>query len=124
MACIGHFCFIKIKVMAIFLFTISRGQNFVVFTKTANINPRGILFLYFSFRKAPNEKYFFQSNPMTFLFPLSLSHFIILLTLKYLLMFFDFDISRTRRHFAFGLQMFTQFSFSKSNPKIFLRGIL
>ena len=106
MACIGHFCFIKIKVMAIFLFTISRGQNFVVFTKTANINPRGILFLYFSFRKAPNEKYFFQSNPMTFLFPLSLSYFIILLTSKYLLMFFDFDISRTRRHFAFGLQMF------------------
>ena len=43
---------------------------------------------------------------MAFLFPLSLSHFIILLTSKYLLMFFDFDTLRTRCHFAFCLQIF------------------
>ena len=34
MACINHFCFMKITVMSRFFITISGGLNFTVFTKT------------------------------------------------------------------------------------------
>ena len=86
MACISHFCFIKIKVMSRVYFTISRGKDSAVFT-----------------------------NPMTFLFLLSLSHFKILLASKYLLMFFHLDRLRSRCYFAFCLQMFPLRNPEKSN---------
>ena len=71
---------------------------------------------YFSvFKRRQNEKIFFQSNQMTFSFPLPLSHFIILLASKYLLMFFDFDALRTMYHFAFCFQIFPACSSERSN---------
>ena len=52
---------------------------------------------------------------MTFSFPLSLSHFIMLLASKNLLMFFDFDSLRAMCHFAFCLQIFPVRNSERSN---------
>ena len=78
-ACIIHFCFMKIKILLYnFTWTVKLLQ---FLQKTMKINPRGI-------------------------FPLSLAYFIILLALKYFLMFFDIGTLRTRCYFVFCWQMF------------------
>ena len=85
MACISHFCFMKIKLISRFYFTVSLGQS-----KFCRFYKKPVKLIHEEFNQTRWHSY-----------SLSLPHFIILLALKYHLMFFDFNTLRRRCNFVF-----------------------
>ena len=68
MAPVSHFCFLKMKECPNVRLQFHAGKSSQLLQKTAEMNPPGIKFSFFSFRKAPTEEHFFQSIQMANLF--------------------------------------------------------
>ena len=82
-------------------------------------------FVYSAFRAFASFAYIsYIHTYYIYLFPLSLSYFIILLASKYLFMSSDFDTSRTRCHFAIRLHMFPLRNSNFPSAKITLTSLL